>query len=152
MTSATAYTGEWPIRSHVTLAEMEPQEPLPVTISATVPLPPSANELFANRSSGGGRVKTKAYKAWLEEAGWHLKRAWSGLGRPSFPNQPMRLEITVGLSGRHRDLSNCCKAIEDALVKTLPVPDDRWNDVVVLLRGPVPDGLAKIRLEPIAPS
>jgi Holliday junction resolvase RusA-like endonuclease len=121
-------------------------------IIATVPLPPSANELFANRRSGGGRVKTKAYKAWLEEAGWHLKRAWSGLGRPEFPEQPMRLEITVGLSGRHRDLSNCCKAIEDAMVKTLPVPDDRWNDVVLLQRGQVPDGLARIRLEPIAPS
>lgn len=143
-----AYTGSYPFAAR-TLAEIGPSEHVPVTIVATLPLPPSANALFANVARG--RVKTKAYKAWLEEAGWHLKRAWSGLGRPQFGEQPMALEIKIGLKDRTRDLSNCCKAIEDLLVKTLPVPDDRWNDRVVLERGDrtVPEGLCRVRLAPL---
>jgi crossover junction endodeoxyribonuclease RusA len=115
-------------------------------IEATLPLPPSANALFANRR-GGGRVKTGDYKAWLDEAGWHLKAQWLALGQPAFDAQPMRLTITAGI-GRHRDLSNTCKAIEDLIVAILPVPDDRWNDHIVLRRG-TELGLAHIRLEPI---
>ena len=129
------YTGHYPIRAHRTLAELEELSPVPVAISMTLPVPPSANELFFNKR-GGGRAKTKAYDAWLEEAGWHVKRAWSGLGKPKWPDaQPMQLTIVVGIA-RNRDVSNCCKAIEDLLVKVLPVPDDRWNDCVVLRRGP----------------
>lgn len=145
---AEAYTGSYPFTAR-TLDQIEPCEPVPVTIMATLPLPPSANALFANVAKG--RIKTKAYKAWLEEAGWHLKRAWSGLGRPQFGEQPMSLEIIVGLKDRSRDLSNCCKAIEDLMVKTLPVPDDRWNDRVLLERGDrtVPDGLCRVRLAPL---
>lgn len=116
-------------------------------IVATLPVPPSANHLFANKRDGG-RVKTKDYDAWLEEARWHLKRAWAACGSPSFGDQPMRLSIAVGID-RGRDVSNCCKAIEDAMVKFLPVPDDRWNDYIALSRRSEIDGLADIRLEPL---
>lgn len=121
-------------------------------IEVTIPLPPSANALFANAKRG--RVKTGAYKAWLEEAGWHLVRAWTALGKPVWNEdpRPMRLEIAAGLRSRTRDLSNTCKAIEDALVKYLPVPDDRWNDCIVMMRSPsVAEGLARVRLEVLPP-
>lgn len=117
-------------------------------ILAKLPVPPSVNELFANRRSGGGRVKTPAYKAWLEEAGYHLKIAWGNLGRPEIEKQPMRLTIEAGI-GRHRDLSNCCKAVEDLLVAALPVPDDRWNDHIIMRRTGEVDGIVHVRLEPL---
>lgn len=117
-------------------------------IIARLPAPPSANELFANRMRGGGRVKTSAYRAWLEEAGYHLRIAWANLGKPEIGTQPMRLTIKAGI-GRHRDLSNCCKAVEDLLVAMLPVPDDRWNDEVHLSRTGEVDGIVHVRLEPI---
>ena len=144
-----AYSERYPIRSHRTVAELEDVAPMPIAIAMTLPCPPSANELFANRIGGGGRVKTKVYKAWLEDAGWHVKRAWSGLGKPKWADaQPMQLTIVAGI-GRHRDLTNCCKAVEDLLVAALPVPDDRWNDCVILHRGPHIDGLVHVRLEPL---
>ena len=118
-------------------------------IFAKLPVPPSANELFANRRNGGGRIKTKAYRDWTEEAGYHLRIAWANLGKPEFGNAPMRLTITAGI-GRHRDLSNCCKAIEDLVVSLLPVPDDRWNDEVTLRRSREVDGVATVLLEPIS--
>lgn len=117
-------------------------------ICATLPLPPSTNELFRNLKTGG-RVKTAKYKSWIEEAGWHLKIAWSGAGKPEIAEQPMRLSIELGLSGRRRDASNCAKAIEDLLVSALPVPDDRWNDDISIRRSAAADGLARVRLEPL---
>ena len=41
-------------------------------IEFTLPLPVSTNNLYAN-VPGKGRVKTKAYRAWINEAGWSLK-------------------------------------------------------------------------------
>lgn len=119
-----------------------------MTIEATLPLPPSANALFVNLKRGG-RAKSAAYKAWIEEAGWHLKRAWSAQGKPEISAQPMRLHLDLGLTDRRRDASNCAKAIEDLLVAALPVPDDRWNDEIVIRRSTEADGLARVRLEPL---
>lgn len=117
-------------------------------IEATLPLPPSANALFRNLK-GRGRVKTQAYKAWIDDAAWHLKAAWSRAGKPEYADQPMRLSIELGLTGRRRDASNCAKAIEDLLVSQLPVPDDRWNDDIRIRRSVEADGLARVRLEPL---
>ena len=124
-----------------------PEPPVPVAIVAVLPLPPSTNELFANAAKG--RVKTKAYRAWIEDAGWHLKRAWSALGKPSFENRPMRLTVDLGLIDRRRDASNCIKAIEDLCCAVLPVPDDRWNDAGSWRRDERIPGLARVRLEPL---
>ena len=117
-------------------------------IEVTIPVPPSANALFANRTRGSGRVKTREYKAWLEDAGYHVRLAWAAQGKPEIENHPMQLMISAGI-GRHRDLSNCCKAIEDLLVSVLPVPDDRWNDRIFMRRKAEVDGLAYVNLAPL---
>lgn len=117
-------------------------------IEATLPLPPSANNLFFNLKTGG-RAKTAAYKAWISEAGYHLKTAWSRAGKPEYAKRPMRLIMDLGLENRRRDASNCAKAIEDLLVATLPVPDDRWNDEIHIRRTADADGMARVRLEPL---
>jgi hypothetical protein len=104
--------------------------------------------LFRNLKSGG-RVKTAAYKAWIEEAGWHLKTCWAANGKPEFRAQPMRLTIDLGISGRVRDATNCVKAIEDLLCRCLPVPDDRWNDDIHIRRSALADGMAWVVLAPL---
>lgn len=117
-------------------------------ISVTLPLPPSANALFRNLK-GRGRVKTEGYKAWIDDAAWHVKRAWQDCGKPEISEQPMRLDIELGLTDRRRDATNCVKAIEDLLCACLPVPDDRWNDHIVIRRTPEADGMARVTLAPL---
>lgn len=124
------------------------QAPLP-TIAFDLPLPPSANGLFAN-VRGKGRVKTPKYKAWIEEARWHVLSAWRAQGKPEVGAQtPMRLSLRLGLVGRRRDAGNCLKAIEDILVRELPIPDDRYNDSIVILRDETIPGFARVSISPL---
>lgn len=45
-------------------------------IEVTVPMPPSANALFANASCG--RIKSRKYRDWIKEAGWIVQAARVG--------------------------------------------------------------------------
>lgn len=44
----------------------------PATITLHLPVPPSANKLWAH-GHGKARVRSDAYKAWLHEAGWGVR-------------------------------------------------------------------------------
>src|SRR4051794_39072923 len=86
-----------------------------------LPSPPSANSLFANKASGG-RVKSKAYKAWIKEAGWMIQ---------SQPHRHHRHTGKVNIllqvrkpDNRRRDISNAIKAVEDLLVRHQILLDD----------------------------
>lgn len=114
-----------------------------------LPLPPSANALFAN-VRGKGRVKTAEYKAWIEEARWHIITAWRTAGQPEVGRDtPMRLSLRLGLTGRRRDLGNCLKAVEDVLVRELPIPDDRYTDRIVIIRDETIPGIARVCIAPL---
>lgn len=113
-----------------------------------LPLPPSVNELTVNLK-GGGRAKSVKYKAWIEEARWHVMMGWRRAGKPEWQEAPMRLDIELGIEGRNRDCSNCIKAIEDLLVKNLPVPDDRWNDAGTWRRNDSIPGIARVTIAPL---
>jgi hypothetical protein len=115
-----------------------------------LPLPPSANGLFINTPRG--RAKSKDYKAWLEEARWQIITGWRAAGKPMCPIAPMKLTLRLGLTGRARDASNCVKAVEDALVRELPVPDDRWNDHITIIRDESIAGFAVATIEELAPT
>lgn len=118
-------------------------------LTLDLPLPPSANHLFAN-AHGAGRVKTAAYKAWIEEARWHVIAAWRAAGKPEVgANVPMRLHLQLGLSDRRRDASNCVKAIEDILARELPIPDDRYNDRILIERNETIAGRARVTIAPL---
>ncbi|UPT53092.1 endodeoxyribonuclease [Synechococcus phage Yong-M3-232] len=115
-------------------------------LTIDMPLPPSVNNLFTNLK-GGGRAKSAVYKAWIEEARWHVMIAWRNAGKPEWPAEtPMRLDMRLGIEGRRRDCSNCVKAIEDLLVKNLPVPDDCWNDAGSWQRDETIPGLARVTI------
>lgn len=111
-----------------------------------LPLPPSANALTVNLKNGG-RAKSAVYKAWIEEARWHVIVAWRGAGKPEWPADcPMSLRIEAGLEGRRRDAGNVEKAISDLLVKNLPIPDDRWFDRILIERREDIPGIARVTI------
>jgi Holliday junction resolvase RusA-like endonuclease len=119
-------------------------------LTIDLPLPPSANALFANAKRG--RVKTKEYNSWLNEARWHVLSAWRAAGKPVAPDKvPMLLWLRVGLTTRHRDANNCLKAVEDVLVKELPIPDDRWNDRTLIERAPEFEGMCRVTIAVLNP-
>lgn len=121
-------------------------------LTIDLPLPPSANHLFAN-AHGGGRVKTAAYKGWIEEARYHVITAWRAAGKPEVGREtPMSLTLRLGLTERRRDASNCTKAIEDVLVKELPIPDDRYNDRILIERDETLAGIARVTIAPLHPT
>lgn len=121
----------------------------PASFTVGLTLPPSANHLFVNLKQGG-RAKSQVYKAWREEARYHVLTAWRACGKPEWPkNQPLALRIRLGLEGRHRDMSNCIKALEDVLVAELPVPDDRWNDRLLIERDETIAGFAEVEITPL---
>ena len=113
-----------------------------------LPLPPSVNELTVNLK-GGGRAKSAKYKAWLEEARWHVMTAWRAAGKPEWPEVPLRMKLELGLEGRKRDAGNCLKAVEDLLVANMPIPDDRWNDHITIARNETITGIARVTIAPL---
>jgi hypothetical protein len=121
------------------------------SLTVMLALPPSANALNKNNPQGG-RSKTRAYSAWLEDARYRITTAWRALGCPTFA-KPLRVTLSLGLIGRVRDAGNCLKPIEDALVKFVTgLPDDRWNDEIAIRRdATVPAGAALVTIESIAP-
>jgi Holliday junction resolvase RusA-like endonuclease len=111
-----------------------------------MPLPPSVNALTVNLK-GGGRAKSAVYKKWIEEARWHVMMAWRNAGKPEWSAEtPMSIRIELGIEGRNRDAGNCNKAIEDLLVKNLPMPDDCWNDRILIERREDIPGIARVTI------
>jgi crossover junction endodeoxyribonuclease RusA len=92
--------------------------PEPPVCRFTLPPPPSTNALYAN-VPGKGRVKTRAYKAWITEAGWEIKIQLGGTIHTW--NEPVGMLIE---GVKRLDLDNL-KAIPD-LCKTMGlIADDR---------------------------
>lgn len=96
---------------------------LPAEIVATLPMPPSVNELFFNVSpaqraaamvkgkSLPGRLKSAKYAAWINHAGWELKAA-----RQQPIHGPVAVSYLVPDKGGC-DLGNLEKATTDLLVR-----------------------------------
>lgn len=117
-----------------------------------LPFPPSANALYVTRKqpkSGKklrGRVKTKQYQAWCDEAGLSLRFT------PKHPKAPFHLRIILHRPDkRARDASNLIKAPEDLLVAFQIIPDDslaksvhvEWSD-----REPSRDAWIEVEVTP----
>jgi Holliday junction resolvase RusA-like endonuclease len=83
-----------------------------------LPYPPTTNNLFAN--AGNRRVKSKAYKAWSDAAGYSIIEQ----GRKRIHGHVTLSIALVKPDKRRRDLSNGIKAIEDLLVSMGVIDDD----------------------------
>lgn len=85
-----------------------------------LPMPPSLNAMFRN-VAGVGRVKTKAYKAWLKEADDYY---WMQKSKIKPVEGEYKLTIRVPKTMRG-DADNRIKAVSDYLVSREITPDDR---------------------------
>lgn len=142
---------------------------LPVEIKG-FPLPPSANELYAN-IPGRGRIKTEALKSFEAEVHYwsmknqHLLLPARELCQSIGPGCFIRLHkffyfrphkiLTKSGEPRKNDTSNRIKALEDVLAKLLGI-DDKWfwagnYDKGPVLHPAIPEGV-DLRLELYSPS
>lgn len=82
-----------------------------MTVTVTIPKPPSTNNLFVG--AGKRRVRSPDYKLWACLAGWELarQRPAKTAGKVS-----LTLEIEEPTSGHRQDLDNKAKSAVDLLV------------------------------------
>lgn len=85
-----------------------------------LPIPPSVNAAYAN-CAGRGRVKTKAYRAWIAAADAALLMQKRGIQRVTGPAK-MVLSLPANLRG---DCDNRIKVASDYLVSRELTSDDR---------------------------
>lgn len=111
-------------------------------IQFEIDVPPSTNHLYAN-APGKGRVKSLAYRRWLEAAGWEVKSQVQGRKLDA----PWRLSVTAHIRSV-RDISNIIKPVEDLVVRLKLAPDDRFCRKVEAIRDEsIPSGRAIVTIE-----
>lgn len=95
-------------------------------VSLTFAAPPSVNASTRN-VEGIGRVKTKAYKDWIKEAGQQIL-----IQRPGRVAGGFHLTMRVRRASLRRDLDNYAKCAIDLLVSMNVVDDDRHCESINL--------------------
>lgn len=101
-------------------------------------LPPSVNHLWTN-VPGKGRVKTLAYKDWVNIAGWEIKSQCGGARTITGPYR-MKVEMSAPMM----DLDNAIKPVGDLLQTMNLVTNDRNMVRLEVVRG---DGPRGVRIE-----
>lgn len=114
-------------------------------VTLDVPLPPSTNALYvaaAGKVKGHGRqrVKTAAYRTWIEHCSWFVPNQLRNQGVPVNPKKPIiarpfGLSIAVNIS-HQGDVTNRIKALEDYLVAKKIVDGDQWCNRAEIERVP----------------
>ena len=89
------------------------------SVTLTIPLPPSLNNIFFNRPHGG-RSKTTEYKNWVELASWEIRKQ-----RPKMIEGDAAIHLTIERPNAQSDLDNRIKAVLDALQKAGVLKNDR---------------------------
>jgi len=92
--------------------------------AAVLPLPPTANNAYANTNRG--RQLSRDADAWKKEAGWLIKAA----NLTATPPFALRLRLWVP-DRRRRDVDNYIKLAKDALCGVLGI-DDSWQNIPVV--------------------
>lgn len=122
-----------------------------------LPLPPSTNALFveaASRKRGEGpqRVKTKAYKQWLTDAGWLLNAGAQRAGvKLDIDDKTAERAFSVNWGvylrcdlDHNADITNRIKATEDLFVARKLTIGDQWVDRCTVERDrTVPRGMVR---------
>lgn len=94
-------------------------------------MPPSVNALYRNVPQKG-RVKTKAYSAWIAHAGLLVNRQ-----KPERCDGDVSVECVFGPRNRRRDIDNCLKPVLDLIQRCGVIENDKnvvkvsaeWGDV-----------------------
>jgi Holliday junction resolvase RusA-like endonuclease len=106
----------------------------------SLPVPPSTNALFTAISKR--RIKTRAYRRWLDSAGWEIQLQKQGCMGAGF-----ECEITLPLSTRG-DIDNRVKPALDALTRFGVIRDDRDCRSLTVRRGNLTEMLVTLRAAP----
>ncbi len=102
-------------------------------LAFSIPMPPSANSLFATDFKTKRRFMSKQYKAWRDAASVQLKADWQRTGSPKFERH-LSLTVHLGLNYAS-DIDNRLKPLMDLLAKSIPdFPDDRYVDRISIER------------------
>lgn len=108
--------------------------------------PPAANNIYAERRDGKGRVKTDEYKKWRALAARSMKEELPRFGS----KEPVRVVIGTSMN-RQGDLDNIIKPLLDALKVAHVIGDDRYVDRIEAEREPrgvIPDGFVVLTVHP----
>ena len=112
-----------------------------ITQSFTLPIGPTVNAMYGNRSGGGrGRFPMPAYKAWKRHAGLELN-----LARPVPMTGPWRLAIELPRDARG-DADNYIKPLADLLVTHKVTPDDRHMELGSVTKSGARPGFVRLTL------
>lgn len=112
----------------------------------SVPMPPSANSMFATDFKTKRRFMSKQYSAWRKAAAQSVALDWRRCGSPKFERH-LSLTIHIGLNYTG-DISNRIKSIEDLLPHAIPdFPDDRYIDRITIERVKGIDGARVLILQ-----
>lgn len=103
----------------------------PDYISFILPRPPSVNAQTRNATAkdgkSKGRIKTKEYNAWIEEARWKI----AAMNLPKIDAPRYGAGYTIPAVNRiRRDIANLEKALSDILVTAGIIPNDCFLDHV----------------------
>ena len=113
--------------------------------AALIGLPPTANNIYANRADGKGRIKTTEYTTWRTAAARTLGEQF----KPFRAKTPIQVEAYLCIT-RQRDLDNCKKPLIDAVKEAGLIKDDRWVDRIEAWRcepHQVPVGMVLVFLD-----
>lgn len=113
-----------------------------MTVRFSVTLPPSVNNLYP--TVRGRRIKSRAYKSWLDRAGWDIVEQ---LGHRPHVGGRVEVRLLVGVDHRS-DIDGRCKAMLDLLVTMGIIDDDCWVERLTIERagmmGKIGVGIAAI--------
>lgn len=104
--------------------------------AADLPMPPSANNMFASVLIKGKqrRIISRDYKAWRKLAAVTLIEQWEAADKPII-GKPYSVHIELNLN-HQGDIANREKAITDLLVATIPgFPGDQWVNQMLIQRN-----------------
>jgi Holliday junction resolvase RusA-like endonuclease len=117
-------------------------------ITFKLPAPPTTNQLFAN-VRGKGRVKTLAYRAWLQNAGIILNA--SRVGKRLTFEVPAAVTVRIGKCNQAKDADNQLKPVVDLLVAAGILRGDNLLHVhrvtAVKAFDEVPEGFVSVTVE-----
>jgi Holliday junction resolvase RusA-like endonuclease len=100
-------------------------------ITFDLPVPPSVNGLFPTVMTDRGpkRIKSKAYRAWIAEAGWMVPPAAKGKALGHFR---AKLVFDRPSASRRVDLDGRVKAVLDLLTTMGVIRDDSFAEGLIL--------------------
>jgi Holliday junction resolvase RusA-like endonuclease len=109
-------------------------------VTLHTPYPPSANEMFFNRSGNGrGRGKATCYRDWQKEADalFLQQKAAQTIGTPIDGHFHVTIALDQSRRRHNSDLDNRIKPLLDFLQRVELIQDDKFCDKLDIAWAPV---------------